>query len=73
MKYFEQISLLVRDDDRHVLVEFVPDETIEGIEPPYIQGKRDRQWIRYNPSRVQWNVNDKRACESIIGMTLQPL
>lgn len=72
MKYFEQISLLVRGDERHVLVEFVPDETI-AVDPPYVKGNRDRKWISYLPARTQWNIADKSVCESIIGMTLQPL
>jgi hypothetical protein len=72
MKYFEQISVIVRDDDRHVLVEFVPNETI-AVDPPYVKGKRDRKWILYNPSRIKYDVGNKATCESIIGMTLQPL
>lgn len=61
------------DDGTKVIsqyVSFIPDETIK-CNPPFIKGKMDGVWIKYNPKISKPNCFDKSDCEKRIGIKLQ--
>lgn len=56
----------------HALASFVPDETVE-CHPPYITGKLDNAWVKYNKEKTPFNGSNQKLCESLAGIKLRPL
>ena len=58
---------------RYIQVGFIPAIAI-NCNPPYVRGRKDNNWISYNPKiRSLPKLTDKKGWEKILGMSLLPI